>query len=160
MVFEVFYLELSTTEIYALLFLLGSLTVASISDLKKMAAQKEFFQFWSVFTVVMLLVDAYPKLLQEPFSGMFWAKWILIATVCLLSWKKTGVIFNVARMDVAAIAAVSSLFSFYSLIVFYPLLKLVSIVEGAFLASRGRYPFLPVILTTSVAVLLANLYFI
>ncbi|MFP4633725.1 MAG: hypothetical protein ACLFM9_01990 [Candidatus Aenigmatarchaeota archaeon] len=157
---EEFMLELSQYQLYALLFLLGSLTVASISDLKNMSAQKEFFQFWAVFTAVLFVVDAYPKLLEEPLLAEFWGKWILIALVSLLSWKKTGVIFKLARMDVAAVAAVASLFDLYPLILFYPLLKVVSVLEAPLISSERRYPFLPVLLSTSLIVLLMNLYFI
>ncbi len=154
------YLQMSTYQIYALFFLMGSLVVSSISDIKKTAAQKEFFHFWVAFTVLMFVVEIYPMLAGGGTSAAFWSKWVLIVVFSLLSWRKTGFVFRLAKMDVAAVAAVSSLFGVYTLVVFYVLLKIVSVVEGPILSSGDRYPFLPVVLTTTTVVLLANLYFI
>lgn len=157
---EGLYLEMSTYQIYALFFLLGSLVVSSISDLKNTAAQKEFFHFWILFTGVMFVVDLYPKLVAGQELTMFAAKWILVAVVCILSSRKVKILFGLAKMDIAAVAAVSSLFSFYTLVIFYALLKIISLVEKPLLSSGKRYPFLPVVLTSATAILLANLYFI
>jgi len=157
---EVLYLEMTTYQIYALFFLLGSLAVSSISDIKMTAAQKEFFQFWVLFTGIMFVVDLYPRITAGEELMMFSAKWVLIAVFCVLSSRKVKVVFGLAKMDVAAVAAVSSLFGFYTLIVFYILLKIVSVVERPLLSRKDRYPFLPVVLTSATLILLANLYFI
>ncbi len=156
---EGLYLELETYQLYALFFVLGSLAVSSISDLKKTAAQKEFFHFWLLFTGIMFLADLYPKL-ASGFSLLFWMKWGLIVVFSLLSWRKTGFVFKLARMDVAAVAAVSTLFNFYTLVVFYILLKIVSLVLRPLLSRGDRYPFLPVVFCTASIVVLTNLYFI
>ncbi len=157
---EGLHLEMTTYQIYALFFLLGSLAVSSISDIKKTAAQKEFFHFWIVFTLVMFVVDLYPRLVTGGGITMFSAKWGLIVAFSVLSSRKVGVLFGLAKMDVAAVAAVSSLFNIYTLVVFYVLLKVISLVQRPLLSSGKRYPFLPVVLTSAAVVLLSNLYFI
>ncbi len=157
---EAFYFEMSIYQIYALFFLMGSLTVASISDIKNTAAQKEFFHFWLVFTGVMFFVDIYPNIIEGQYFAVFSAKWIIIAVFCILSSRSVGVFFGLAKMDVAAVAAISSLFNIYSVIIFFVLLKVVSLIERPLLSSDERYPFLPVVLTSALIILLANLYFI
>ncbi len=154
------YLELGTYQIYALFFLLGSLVVSSISDIKTTAAQKEFFHFWLLFTGVMFAMDFYPQLVGGSEMTLFSAKWVLITVFSILSSRKVGFFFGLAKMDVAAVAAVSSLFNVYTIVIFYFLLKVISLVERPLLGSRERYPFLPVVLTSAAFILLANLYFI
>ncbi|MFP4045631.1 MAG: hypothetical protein ACLFS3_01065 [Candidatus Aenigmatarchaeota archaeon] len=153
-------LELSTYQLYGLFFLLGSLLVSSASDLKRMVAQSEFFEIWTIFTATMFVLDFYPGIFSLDFSGGSFLKWGLILGVCVFSWSKTGIIFSVARMDVAAMAAVMSLLNPYSLVLFVVLLKVIDLVERPLLRSGDRYPFLPVVLTTVLIVLSTNLYFI
>lgn len=159
-VIQVFSLKLTSYQIYGLFFLLGTLTVSAISDLKNMAAQKEFLQIWLAFTGVMFLVDFYPGILTLDFSGGNVAKWVLIAVLSLLSYSDRGIVFKLCKMDVAAIAAVSSMFNPLLVLIFFPLLKLISMVESPLLTSKGKYPFLPVVLTGTTLILALNLYFI
>ncbi|MFP4116589.1 MAG: hypothetical protein ACLFQ8_00520 [Candidatus Aenigmatarchaeota archaeon] len=153
-------LELTTYQIYAMLFLLGSLAVSSISDLKKTAAQKEFFHFWLIFSGVMAIVDFYPQFVEGSFPPLFLGKWILIGAFVLLSWRRTGFVFRLAKMDVSAVVAVSTLLSFTPLLAFYLLLKIFSLVLRSILSKGDRYPFLPIIFCTVTVIILANLYFI
>jgi hypothetical protein len=158
MALEILSLNLGTYQIYGLLFLLGSLSVASISDLKNMSAQKEFFHFWTAFTVIMFIVDAYPKLLSNPFNNLFWGKWIVIILFSLLSYSNYGIIFKLSRMDIMAVTAVASILNFYSVIIFIPLLKIISALEKPLLKNRNKYPFLPVVLSTVCVILVVNFY--
>ena len=51
-----------TLQTYGLVFLLGSLTVASLSDLRRLAAQKDFAEVWGLRT------SPRKRLIQ----GLFW----------------------------------------------------------------------------------------
>lgn len=156
---QILSLGLGTYQIYGLVFLLGSLAVATISDLKKMAAQKEFFQFWLIFTIGMFALDAYPMLQSGEIQNAFVFKWIIIGAFCLLSHSDKGVIFKLGKMDIAAMTAVASLFNLYSVIIFIPLTKIVSILEKPLLRRGGRYPFIPVIFTSVSLILAVNVFF-
>lgn len=153
-------LNFSQYQIYGLFFLLGSLAVATISDLKKMAAQKEFFQLWILFTVVMFLVDMRPLLAGGNIGAELITKWILIGVLALISHNRVGILFHLKKMDVAAIAAVVSLFNLYSVLIFFPLLKLVSLVQRPVLKSGNRYPFIPSVFTSVSIILVVNLVLI
>lgn len=153
-------LELNKYQIYGLLFLMGSLAVATISDLKKLAAQKEFFQFWAVFAAGMFLLDLHPVLQSGEMPGGFLAKWIAIPVICVLSYSDRGIIFKLARMDVAAMAAVASMFNVYFLAIFVPLLKVISLLVKPLSKRGGRYPFVPVITVSVGIILLFNLILI
>lgn len=155
---NVLYLDLSTYQIYGLFFLLGSLTVATISDLKRMKAQTEFFELWLGFTIIMFFSEAYFKLGKEANTQMFVIKWALILVSSLLSYRKIGLTFKLAKMDVAAITAVVALFSPLKVIIFWILLRLVTFLEQPILPKSERgYPFLPVVLTTVALILMPNL---
>lgn len=156
---ETLALRLNIYQIYGLLFLLGSLTVSSISDLKNMAAQKEFLQIWLAFTGIMFVLDFSPGIFSLDFSGGNILKWGLILGLCIISYSDQGFIFNLSKMDAAAIAAVLSLFNIPLIIVFFPLLKLISLFEKPLIKSGNKYPFLPVILTGVSIILALNIYF-
>ena len=49
----------TAVQLYGLVFLIGSLTVASLSDLRRMAAQKDFAEVWVVFTAAFFAYDFY-----------------------------------------------------------------------------------------------------
>lgn len=155
---DVFTLNLSTYQIYVLIFLLGSLAVASISDLKNMIAQKEFFHFWAIFTVGVLIFDGYTAYRSGEIQNILILKWIAIAGVCVLSYSKTGILFKLSKMDVAAVAAVMSIMNIYSIVLFVPILKVVSVLEGLVLKRGERYPFIPVVFTTVSLIVGFNLF--
>lgn len=151
-------LEFTTYQVYGMFFLLGSLVVSTISDIRKMAAQKEFFEFWLGFTVLMFFVDLYP-FLGERIPNSLIAKWAILTVLCLLSWDKVGIAFRLAKMDMTAIAAVCSLFNVFWVVIFFPLLKLISMIEAPILESGDRYPFLPVVFTALTTILTLNLFY-
>lgn len=153
--------NLNVYQTYALVFLLGSLTVASISDLKKLLAQKEFFQFWSLFTATLFAIELYP-ILQEPglhllpLEQSFLVKWTLIAAICVLSWKETGILFKLNKMDVVALAAIFSIFNPYTILMIAIITKLLSLMLIPLLSRRGRYPFLPIATLAALIILGLN----
>lgn len=147
-------LELSPWRQLGLAFLLGSFSVATLSDLRRLSAQQEFVQVWLLFLLGMLaldLVDLYQG--YEP-GGMLAAKWGLILLLSLLSLKWVGVLFRLAVGDVAALAAAASLLTPFLIVVLYLAAKAISVLLGPIL-SRGRmyYPFMPVVSLATLVVL-------
>ena len=89
---------------YGLFFLLGSFTVASLSDIRRMSAQSEFLHVWVVVVIALLLLDVY-HLREEPLDR-FVVKWVATFILCMLSSKYVGLLFRLEWGDVSAIAAV------------------------------------------------------
>ena len=75
-------------QLYALLFLLGSLTVAALSDLRRMAAQKEFAEFWILFTGIILVYEIAVVSGEYSLTNPFLVKWILIGVISALSFTR------------------------------------------------------------------------
>lgn len=142
----------ATTTLYALWFLLGSQAVAGLSDLRRMAAQREFMEVWIAFSVVVFAMDLY-----RIYQGADWiilvVKWVLIAAVALLSWQKVGGLFHLARGDVWAIVAVCALFNPLFVVIYTVLLKVADLVMRPGLRAFGSgraYPFLPVVIVATL----------
>lgn len=143
---------LTDPRTYGLFFLLGSFTVASLSDIRRMSAQREFSEVWLVAVVALLLLDAY--LLRGPEFDRLLVKWGLIAALCLFSYRPLGLLFKLEWGDVAAIAAICALLSPLMVPIFFVILKVVNFVEMPILkgaGSQGAYPFMPVVTTASLA---------
>lgn len=149
---SLFSFTLSTWQVYGLFFLLGGLAIATLSDLRRLSAQREFLEIWILFAVLMLGLD----LRQAAWNpGIAFAlKWGLILAFSLLSWQRVGILFRLATADVAACAAIASLLAPGFVALFWVLLKLAALIEAPLLR-RGRnvYPFLPVVSTATVLVL-------
>jgi hypothetical protein len=148
---ELFALKLSLVQVYGLFFLLGSFVVASISDLKHMAAQREFMDVWLAFAVVMAALDVWAARFQPDTTLLL--KWALILVLSLLSWHRVGVVFKLARADVAAMAAAASLLQPGAVVLFWLLMKALSVPLGRGLRKGDAYPFLPVVTLATVALL-------
>jgi hypothetical protein len=74
-------LELAPMQQFGLAFLLGSFTVATWSDLKRLSAQREFVEIWLLFALAMLGHDAW-RAHGDDVSGLrVGVKWGLIGTV-------------------------------------------------------------------------------
>lgn len=144
-------LQLSSTQVYALFFLLGSFAVAALSDIKHLAAQREFLEVWGVFALVLFVVELW-GLDWEP-SGYFVIKWALILGVCVASLDKVGWLFRLAVGDVLAMAAAMSLLSPLLIVVFVVALKVASWPIGKLTARGNAYPFLPVVLVGTIGIL-------
>lgn len=152
-------LNLSQEQKLGLAFLLGSFSVATWSDLKRLSAQREFLEIWLLFILAMLVYDFFHV---QTHAGLTWhvfaIKWGMIAVFSVLSLAKVGGLFRLARADVAALAAAASLLSPLLIIVFYLIAKFLSIVIEKFLRAGTRYwPFMPVVSLATLAVLALGL---
>src|SRR5213082_2575076 len=98
-------LELSHWQQLGLAFLLGSFAVATWSDLKYLAAQREFLEVWLFFLAAVLIHDAVQVQRGAFERGTVILKWGLIGTLSLLSLRQVGILLRLAPGDVAALAA-------------------------------------------------------
>lgn len=152
-------LTLAQTQLLGLAFLLGSFTVATLSDLKRLSAQREFLEIWVVFTLGVLAYDAFVAW-RDP--AALWqvpaVKWGLIATLAVLSWQRVGGIFHLARADVWACAAAAALLSPLLVLAFWIVLKVVALgLRPLLQKGRGPWPFMPVVTVATVVTLGAGL---
>lgn len=148
---ELFALDLGVYQVYGLFFLLGSFVVASISDLKHMAAQREFMDVWLAFVVLMAVLDAWRAGFRPEQALLL--KWGILVGLSVLSWRRVGLLFKLARADVAAMAAAASLLQPGGVVLFWGLMKALSVPLGAGLRKGDYYPFLPVVTLATVALL-------
>jgi hypothetical protein len=136
-----------------LAFLLGSFTVATLSDLRRLSAQREFVEIWWLFALVVLVLDVLSAKGNGE-TGTLALKWGLIAVLSIASWVKVGWLFRLAPGDVAALAAAASLLPWWGVPAFYGIAKVVSWWLAPLLR-RGRavYPFMPVVSFATIVVL-------
>ena len=143
---------------YALFFLLGSFTVASLSDIRRMSAQSEFLHIWVLALLALFVVDVY--LLRGPEYDRFTFKWVAIAVLCLLSYRGVGLLFKLEWGDVAAIAAICGLLSALMIPIFFLILIGSNVILMPMLRKAGRgnaYPFMPVVtMATLIAIPVAS----
>ncbi len=148
---------LSSWHQLGLAFLLGSFTVATWSDLKRLSAQREFFEIWLAFLAGILAFDVYEVRVREAGPWQVVAlRWGLIAAASLASFERLPLpfrLFRLAPADVAALAAAASLLTPVLIVVFYLAAKLLSLVIGPLLRRGRYYPFMPVVSLTTVGVL-------
>jgi len=150
-----FSLTLSYWQTLGLAFLLGSFSVATWSDLKRLSAQREFLEIWLVFMCGMLVYDIYQGRVHE---GAEWeviaVKWGLIGVLSVLSLDRIGVLFRLARADVEAMAAAASLLSPVLIVAFFVQAKVIAWIIGPLLR-RGRthWPFMPVVTLATLGTL-------
>ncbi len=154
-------IQMTTAQIYGLFFLLGTFAVASLSDLKRLSAQREFFEIWIGFVAVMLLYDVYTK------TGLsiLALKWILIAAFAVLSSQRIGKIFSLARADVTAISAAAALLNPFYIVIYYIILWITDKIMGPVISrifgikkkKGAEYPFLPIVLAATIIVLLIGI---
>jgi hypothetical protein len=151
-------LQLSYWQQLGLAFLLGSFAVATWSDLKYLAAQREFLEVWLIFLLAVLMHDAVQVHLGRMNGGATIGKWLLLGILSLLSLRQVGVLFRLAAGDVAALAAASSLLSPVLIVCFFLIARGFDLVLASTLA-RGRrfYPFMPVVTLATLAVLALGL---
>lgn len=140
---------------YALAFLLGSLTVSSLSDIRRLAAQVDFAEVWAGFTALMFLTDVYLGMTSQLAIAPFLLKWVLIVAAAGLT--STTHVLNISTMDVAALSALLStlnpayiILALFLTVFFNELLAPMLRKYG----EAGAYPFLPTILAVNVFLLL------
>lgn len=138
-------------QLYGLIFLLGSFTVASLSDLRRMAAQKDFAEVWALFTMILFAYDLY--VLTN--IGLFLLKWSLIVLFLVIAIRMTNTQV-ISFMDVTAVCAVISLLGPAHIVIYFALLLVTKEILSPILrkfGEGGSYPFLPIVWTATVVIL-------
>lgn len=151
---SLFLIRLSGFQIYLLFFLLGSFTVATLSDLKHLSAQKEFLQIWVLFILVMLGADIYHHFYVMENFAYFFIKWGLILLALPLYFHA---LCRIAWGDVWAKMAACSLFSPFLILIFMVLITLINKLTRFIwkIWQKGKYyPFMPVIFLTTLFLLI------
>jgi hypothetical protein len=144
-------------QLYGLAFLLGSYSVATLSDVKRMSAQSEFVSIWAVITIGLFVIDVYLMGINSLAWEIFTVKWLVIVLFSLISHERVGLYFRLATGDVVAIMAAAALLTPLLVVLLYILLKVVDVIMAPGLASFGTktaYPFMPVIFVATIIVLL------
>ena len=151
--------QLAPWQQFGLAFLLGSFSVATWSDLKRLSAQREFVEIWLLFIAAILAFDVYHAYQGEASTPIVGIKWGLIALFSILSVKWVGWLFALAPADVAALAAAASLLPPVHIVLFYVVAKLLALLLGPLLA-RGRpvWPFMPVVSLATLAIFALGLW--
>jgi hypothetical protein len=143
-------------QIYGLFFILGSYSVATLSDLKRMSAQSEFVSVWAIISISLFVLDVYLVGTDKIDVNKFMAKWILIVGLSILCHEKVGLLFNLATGDVVALMAAAALLGPFGVIILYILVKVVDFITRPVWRQFGTetaYPFMPVIFLATVVVL-------
>jgi len=145
----------TAVQTYSLVFLLGSLTVSSLSDLKRMAAQTDFAQVWAAFAVIMFAADSYFGLTGQMHLAAFLLKWALIAAFAVAA--SSAHLMSISTMDAAALIALLSCGGPAHIVVALTLTLLVNellkpVLKGY--GEAGAYPYLPTVLVVNVLILL------
>jgi hypothetical protein len=133
-------------ELYALVFLLGSLSVSSLSDLRRMAAQADFAEVWLAYIAAMFLVDLGWGIFTTPNTPLFILKWTLILVVAAA--LKTLRNLSISTMDQAALMALLSTLTPGYIILAVPLTLILNELMQPILkryGHAGAYPFLPTV---------------
>ena len=153
-----FAFDLAWWQQLGLAFLLGSFTVATLSDIKRLTAQREFLEVWLLFVLGVFAFEFYDMRVGNLDSSRVWVKWGLIALLSFLSLERIGVLFRLARADVAALAASASLLTPILVLIFYGLAKLIAwVLQRIFWSNRTSWPFLPVVSLATIAVMVLGL---
>jgi hypothetical protein len=151
--------SMSQIQLYGLAFLLGSYSVATLSDMKRMSAQSEFVSIWAIITIGVFVIDVYLMGIRELIWEIFTAKWLIIVFFSLISHERIGIYFGLATGDVVAIMAAAALLAPVLVFALYILLKIVDVVMRPALFSFGTktaYPFMPVIFVATIIVLVVG----
>lgn len=131
---------------YGLFFLLGSFTVASLSDIRRMSAQSEFLYVWLLAVLALFVVDVYQ--FQSAYFDRLAVKWVAITILSLLSYRGVGLIFKLEWGDVCAIASVCGILSPLMVPIFFAILIVCNLFLMPMLRQFGHnnaYPFMPVV---------------
>ena len=145
----------SPLQTQALIFLLGSLTVSSLSDLRRLAAQADFAEVWAAFTAAMFLTDVYTGATGQLNIYAFTLKWTLILLAA--AFTSTTHLLNLSTMDTAALAALLSTLTPAYILTTLILTLIVNELLHPILrkyGEAGAYPFLPTILTVNLLIIL------
>ncbi len=155
----VFDFSMQPIQLYALAFLLGSFSVATLSDLKRMSAQSEFVSVWAIIAIGLFIIDVYLVGTDKLAWDIFGLKWVLIVVFSLLSHERVGVYFQLATGDVVAMMSAAAIMGPVGVVIFYILVKMVDWITRPIWKSFGTetaYPFMPSIFLTTAIVLVVS----
>jgi len=148
----------TTLQFYGLIFLLGSFTVSSISDLKRLAAQKDFAEVWGLYTLTAFIIDGITNTGDPNNLALVALKWMLIITVAVITTtNKLGI--RLAMMDTAAITALASTLPPIQAITSLILILLLNEILTPILRNISKsnaYPFLPIIWLANLTYITIN----
>ncbi len=148
--------SMDQTQLYGLAFLLGSYSVATLSDIKRMSAQSEFVSIWAIIAIGLFIIDVYLMGVEKLAWELWAAKWSIIVFFSIISHERVGIYFRLATGDVVAIMAAAALLAPVLVLSLYVVMKIMDLVLAPFLKSFGTksaYPFMPVVFATTVIVL-------
>lgn len=151
-------IKISSVQVYLLWFLLGSFTVATLSDLKHLSAQKEFLQIWLLFVLIVFVTDIYYHYYLKQDIIYLVLKWTLIFVFMPLYFHYYG---KIAWGDIFAKMAACSLLSPVFVVVFIVFINIIDRITRGLWQKCGRgqfYPFMPVIFLTTVILLFVSLF--
>lgn len=154
-------LSIGWIQSYGIVFLMGSFSVAALSDLRRMSAQVEFVEIWALFFGIFMAIDIY--YLWQTGNVMIVAKWVLVFMFVLVSNSSFGILFRVAKGDLFACLAMLILLPFFLGVIFILLLKICDIILRPILRhadSGASYPFIPVVLVASLVLFVAELFYL
>lgn len=158
---EILDLLLTQTQLYGLIFLLGSFSVATLSDIKTMTAQREFLEIWILFSLAFLAYDVHTGYTHGA-DILLYIKWGLIV-LFVISWA-FGIFFKIAPGDAFAVVAVMTLLTPPFIVFFYIILKIIDIIFRPFLkllfGDKKGYPFMPVVTVAVAITFFVGLYLI
>jgi hypothetical protein len=152
---------LEPIQLYALAFVLGSFSVATLSDLKRMSAQSEFVSVWAIIAIALFIIDVYLVGTDVVAWETFTIKWILIVVLSLLSHERVGVYFRLATGDVVAMMAAAAIMGPAGVVMLYIIVKVVDFLTRPIWKSFGTetaYPFMPPIFLATGIVLVVSWY--
>ena len=155
----VFDFSMQPIQLYALSFLLGSFSVATLSDLKRMSAQSEFVSVWAIIAIGLFIIDVYLVGTDKLAWDIFGLKWVLIVVFSLLSHERVGVYFQLATGVVVAMMSAAAIMGPVDVVIFYILVKVVDWITRPIWKSFGTetaYPFMPPIFLTTAIVLIVS----
>ena len=140
-------------QAYALVFLLGSYSVAALSDLRRMAAQSDFAEVWVAVSGFLFSVDVYLLLSGALPVESFIIKWVAILALSMVALLMRSA--SIAPMDVAAAAATAAALPPASAALYFVFIAVVGELLSPVLrrfGSDGAYPFLPAVFVSSAIV--------
>ena len=137
--------------LYALIFMFGTLTVSSLSDLRRMAAQTDFAEVWWVFTGLMFLTDASLGVMGEMDLIIFTLKYAIIFIYLLIATSTR--IMEISTMDASAQTALFSILNpgyiFIAILLSLMINELLKPLLKNY-GENGAYPFLPTVWTVNL----------
>lgn len=149
--------QITELELYGLVFLLGSYTVSSLSDIRRMAAQRDFAEVWGVFTVAAFALEVLGA--SEETLAAIMIKWGMIIGFILLNSGRSPLL-KIALMDVLACTALFSMLPPAALAATAVAMIIINELLTPLLKSYGQgaaYPFLPVVWLTNLLIIIAVL---